>query len=81
MFQFWLNTFFVEADDKPKENGRKSWAGEVPGSSNYYTVTIPKCELDKANKDKAHKLFSPNFQVGPNVVKMERPKGVILYIE
>lgn len=63
MFQFWLNTFFVEADDKPKENGRKSWAGEVPGSSNYYTVTIPKCELDKANKDKAHKLFSPNFQV------------------
>lgn len=63
MFQFWLNTFFVEADDKPKENGRKSWAGEVPGSCNYYTMTIPKADLDKANKDKAHKVFSPNFQV------------------
>lgn len=63
MLQFWFNTFFVEADGKPMENGRKSWAGEIPGSSNYYTMTIPKSELDKANKDKAHKLFSPNFQV------------------
>ena len=66
MFQFWFNTFFVEADDKPKsENGRKSWAGEAPSPSNRsdYTMLIPKLELDKANKDKAHKLFSPNFKV------------------
>jgi len=64
MFQFWFNTFFVEADDKPRENGRKSWAGEAPSYSSCYTMLIPKLELDKANKDKAHKLFSPNFKVG-----------------
>ena len=66
MFQFWFNTFFVEADDKPRENGRNSWAGEAqtPNHSSLYTMLIPKLELDKANKDKAHKLFSPNFKVG-----------------
>jgi hypothetical protein len=67
MFQFWFNTFFVEADDKPiSENGRKSWAGEAPSPSNRsdYTMIIPKLELDIANKDKAHKLFSPYFKVG-----------------
>ncbi|XP_061167290.1 phosphatidylinositol 3,4,5-trisphosphate 3-phosphatase and dual-specificity protein phosphatase PTEN-like [Saccostrea echinata] len=66
MFQFWFNTFFVGKDDynPPSQysNG-KSPTTEDPRVSKYLTLTLSKAELDKANKDKSHKFFSPNFKV------------------
>ncbi|CAG5123128.1 unnamed protein product, partial [Candidula unifasciata] len=47
MFHFWFNTFFVT---------------ERENSNELLSLTLPKMELDRANKDKSHKLFSPNFK-------------------
>ena len=70
MFQIWFNTFFVEIDgtkEKRHENGSAKYIGDVTGSQVNKTVTLSmtfgKGDLDKANKDKSHKLFSPNFKV------------------
>lgn len=35
----------------------------LPREKDMLTLTIPKIELDKANKDRASKVYSPNFKV------------------
>ncbi|XP_060071701.1 phosphatidylinositol 3,4,5-trisphosphate 3-phosphatase and dual-specificity protein phosphatase PTEN-like [Ylistrum balloti] len=67
MFQFWFNTFFVNVDGSCSDhpNGTKTYcAGEMTPSdhSKRLNMTLMKEDLDKANKDKSHRLFSPNFQ-------------------
>lgn len=60
MFHFWFNTFFV---DTTEESWKNSKAGTNGVKEMCLTLTFTKNEIDKANKDKAHKLFSPNFKV------------------
>nr|WMX25294.1 PTEN [Argopecten purpuratus] len=64
MFQFWFNTFFVNVDG-PTNGTKTLCAGEMCVSEQSRTLymALLKDDLDKANKDKSHKLFSPNFQV------------------
>ena len=63
MFHFWFNTFFVQEHEKADpENGD---ALSPTSCDEYLTLTLPKMELDRANKDKSHKAYSPNFKVGP----------------
>lgn len=35
----------------------------LPSETERMTITVPKSEIDKANKDRNHKTFSPNFKV------------------
>nr|XP_011431707.2 phosphatidylinositol 3,4,5-trisphosphate 3-phosphatase and dual-specificity protein phosphatase PTEN [Crassostrea gigas]XP_011431709.2 phosphatidylinositol 3,4,5-trisphosphate 3-phosphatase and dual-specificity protein phosphatase PTEN [Crassostrea gigas]XP_011431710.2 phosphatidylinositol 3,4,5-trisphosphate 3-phosphatase and dual-specificity protein phosphatase PTEN [Crassostrea gigas]XP_034314583.1 phosphatidylinositol 3,4,5-trisphosphate 3-phosphatase and dual-specificity protein phosphat len=66
MFQFWFNTFFVGKDDynTPSQytNGKGPTMEELSVSKSLFS-TLSKAELDKANKDKSHRFFSPNFKV------------------
>ncbi|XP_022238857.1 phosphatidylinositol 3,4,5-trisphosphate 3-phosphatase and dual-specificity protein phosphatase PTEN-like isoform X1 [Limulus polyphemus] len=39
----------------------RHWSGDDEGR--LFTLILPKNQLDKANKDKSHKLFSHNFKV------------------
>ncbi|XP_013773015.1 phosphatidylinositol 3,4,5-trisphosphate 3-phosphatase and dual-specificity protein phosphatase PTEN-like isoform X1 [Limulus polyphemus] len=39
----------------------RHWSGDEEGR--FFTITLPKHSLDKANKDKTHRLFSQNFKV------------------
>ncbi|GFO04320.1 phosphatidylinositol 3,4,5-trisphosphate 3-phosphatase and dual-specificity protein phosphatase pten [Plakobranchus ocellatus] len=64
MFHFWFNTFFVRDREHQNQNG----AAHSFHSGNYehneiLSLTLCKSELDRANKDKAHRFFSPNFRV------------------
>ena len=71
MFQFWFNTFFVSGLTPPPSEGEASMViksfpqnqqGEPVGATSWFE--LHKEDLDKANKDKKNKIYSPDFKVG-----------------
>ncbi|GFR63441.1 phosphatidylinositol 3,4,5-trisphosphate 3-phosphatase and dual-specificity protein phosphatase PTEN [Elysia marginata] len=63
MFHFWFNTFFVREHEKSHQNGAANSSSGSYENNELLSLTFTKNELDRANKDKAHRLFSPNFRV------------------
>lgn len=85
MFHFWVNTFFVPApeDVPPLENGGGASLPDLQGLGllvgldhrDHLVLTLTKNDLDKANKDKANRNFSPNFKVLPGASWWARGGG------
>ncbi|XP_072051248.1 phosphatidylinositol 3,4,5-trisphosphate 3-phosphatase and dual-specificity protein phosphatase PTEN-like [Amphiura filiformis] len=66
MFHFWFNTFFV-VHPLPHDSRRSTDSDTIPevnGSpADTLVLTLRKDEIDKANKDKTNRFFSPNLKV------------------
>ncbi len=81
MFHFWFNTFFV-VNPLPHDSRRStdSTTSEVNGStSETYVLTLRKDEIDKANKDKTNRIFSPNLKVSTRCLSLRKKYGVADY--
>ena len=66
MFIFWFNTFFVKSGftpDKPDGGGEKTVVKSFDDGSDVREFWLGKEDLDKANKDKKHKIFPTDFKV------------------
>jgi len=66
MFIFWFNTYFVKCGytpDKPDGGGEKNFEYTDEEGSEHRTFTLSKEDLDKANKDKKHKIYPPEFKL------------------
>ncbi|XP_070545403.1 phosphatidylinositol 3,4,5-trisphosphate 3-phosphatase and dual-specificity protein phosphatase PTEN-like isoform X2 [Ptychodera flava] len=64
LFHFWFNTFFIlEGDRNGVTNGTSDLDDQQNSDSDVITYTLRKDQIDKANKDKTNKTFSPNFKV------------------
>lgn len=68
MFHFWFNSFFVVHPLTLDSRLSTSSTSSIPtlnGSTPEDTLvlTLRKDEIDKANKDKTNKLYSPNLKV------------------
>ncbi|XP_033118955.1 phosphatidylinositol 3,4,5-trisphosphate 3-phosphatase and dual-specificity protein phosphatase PTEN-like [Anneissia japonica] len=68
MFHFWVNTFFIL--NSKCESVKQCSVDLLPDiklegthSRQVLEMTLQKDELDKANKDKTNRLYSPNFKV------------------
>jgi phosphatidylinositol-3,4,5-trisphosphate 3-phosphatase/dual-specificity protein phosphatase PTEN len=67
MFQFWFNTFFVSGLTPAPSEGEASmvirnFSEKDEGATSWFQ--LHKEDLDKANKDKKNKIYSPDFKVG-----------------
>lgn len=60
MFHFWFNTFFVTERVHPSSIPSDGSGCE---SQELLVLTLPKMELDRANKDKSHKVFNQHFKI------------------
>ncbi|XP_077999003.1 phosphatidylinositol 3,4,5-trisphosphate 3-phosphatase and dual-specificity protein phosphatase PTEN-like isoform X2 [Glandiceps talaboti] len=64
MFHFWFNTFFIlEGERHGVTNGSDEHDNSTDTDQDVITYTLRKDQIDKANKDKTNKTFSPNFKV------------------
>jgi len=78
MLVFWFNTYFLERGvtfSHPDGGGIKQMGLDVNGDK-VIDYTIEKSYLDKANKDKKHKLFPDTFAVRLNItIPMDKGDG------
>ncbi|XP_046860575.1 phosphatidylinositol 3,4,5-trisphosphate 3-phosphatase and dual-specificity protein phosphatase PTEN-like [Xenia sp. Carnegie-2017] len=67
MFQFWFNTFFVSGLTPQPSEGEASMTTHHDKNENEIEPTswfeLHKEDLDKANKDKKNKIYSPDFKL------------------
>ncbi len=71
MFIFWFNTYFVKCGytpDKPDGGGEKNIIEKNDDGSELRNFSLSKEDLDKANKDKKHKIYPPDFHVSTAII-------------